>query len=61
MCWEVRCREERPWGQIRKEGFLVDRGVSLREAWEHQRDDEGRENGQSEGRIKVGIREMGAQ
>lgn len=28
MCWEVRWREERSWGQSREEGFLVEMGPS---------------------------------
>lgn len=28
VCWEVRWREERSWGQSRKEGFLVEAGPS---------------------------------
>lgn len=44
MCWEVRWKEERFWGQNRKDGFLVESGPS-EEPRTIKRDEEGRENG----------------
>lgn len=46
--------------QSRKEGFLVEMGHS-EELGSIQGDEEGKENDQSEGRVEVGRRGMGAQ
>lgn len=45
----------------KQERRLPDRDGALRGTGEHQGDEEGKENDQSEGRVKVGRREMGAQ
>lgn len=50
LSWEVRLSEERPWEQNGKEGFLVE--VGPQRSLGASRDEEGMEEGQSEGRLE---------